>query len=108
MDIFIFSTVWDLEGFGVVLPEAMSYKIPVIGSQFGPVPEIIEDGITGVLVPPADAKALAKTLIDLYKNPEKRKILSENAYKKAVTGYNIQVIAQNFLKIFYIAYYSNG
>ncbi len=52
----------DTEGLGVVLLEAMSYGVPVIGSRVGGIPDIIVDGETGLLVPPGDATVLARTL----------------------------------------------
>ena len=50
MDVFVFPTVWDLEGFGLVLTEAMSHKLPVIANNIGPLPANIQDGKNGILV----------------------------------------------------------
>jgi glycosyltransferase involved in cell wall biosynthesis len=52
----------DTEGLGVVLLEAMSYGVPVIGSNLGGITDIVTDGETGLLVPPADPVALAAAL----------------------------------------------
>jgi len=52
----------DTEGLGVVLLEAMSYRLPVIASKVGGITDIVADGRTGLLVPPADAVALASAL----------------------------------------------
>jgi glycosyltransferase involved in cell wall biosynthesis len=52
----------DTEGLGVVLLEAMSYRLPVIASNVGGITDIVEDGKTGLLVPPADPAALAGAL----------------------------------------------
>ncbi|HKW41273.1 MAG TPA: glycosyltransferase, partial [Gemmatimonadales bacterium] len=52
----------DTEGLGVVLLEAMSYGVPVIGSRVGGIPDIIVDGETGLLVAPGDPAALAAAL----------------------------------------------
>jgi glycosyltransferase involved in cell wall biosynthesis len=52
----------DLEGYGYVLLEAMSIGKPTIGTRIGGIPETIEDGITGLVVPPADVAALAGAL----------------------------------------------
>jgi glycosyltransferase involved in cell wall biosynthesis len=53
------------EGLGRVVPEAMARARPVVGSNVGGIPEAIEDGVTGVLVPPENAEALASTLSGL-------------------------------------------
>jgi glycosyltransferase involved in cell wall biosynthesis len=66
----------DTEGLGVVLLEAMSYGVPVIGSRVGGIPDIIVDGETGLLVPPGDATALAWTLERLATDAELRARLS--------------------------------
>src|SRR6266487_2178314 len=52
----------DTEGLGVALLDAMSYCIPVIASRVGGIPDIIEDGVSGLLVPPADPQALADAI----------------------------------------------
>jgi len=52
----------DTEGLGVVLLEAMSYGVPVIGSDLGGITDIVVDGQTGLLVPPQDSAALAAAL----------------------------------------------
>src|SRR5256886_15573843 len=52
----------DTEGLGVVLLEAMTYGVPVIGSDLGGITDIVVDGETGLLVPPQDSAALAAAL----------------------------------------------
>ena len=52
----------DTEGLGVVLLEAMSYRVPVIGSAIGGITDIITDGETGLLVPPEDPAAIAAAI----------------------------------------------
>ena len=58
----IVDTRGDTEGLGVVLLEAMSYGVPVIGSDLGGITDIVVDGQTGLLVPPQDSAALAAAL----------------------------------------------
>jgi glycosyltransferase involved in cell wall biosynthesis len=62
----------DTEGLGVVLLEAMSYGVPVVGSRVGGIPDIIVDGATGLLVPPGDPAALAAALRHLAADPDLR------------------------------------
>ncbi len=58
------------EGFGLPAVEAMACGVPVVATRAGALSEIIEDGVTGVLVPPADADALAQALRRLLADPE--------------------------------------
>jgi len=50
----------DTEGLGVVLLEAMNHGTPVIASRVGGIPDIVEDGVSGLLVPPGDVDTLAQ------------------------------------------------
>lgn len=99
MDLFVFPTVWDLEGFGLVTAEAMLYKLPVIGTTQPPVPEIVDEGITGELVSPKDEKALAEKIINFYKNPKKMKRYGENGYKKVMKDYDITSVVDKTLSV---------
>jgi starch synthase len=53
------------EGFGMVALEAMERARPVIASAVGGLPEIVEDGKTGIVVEPGDAEALAEAVVAL-------------------------------------------
>jgi len=59
-----------MEGLGMVLLEAMSRNIPVIGTNVGGIPDIIDDGKNGFLVPPDDEKALAEKILQIVSNPD--------------------------------------
>jgi glycosyltransferase involved in cell wall biosynthesis len=60
------------ESFGMVAVEAMAMGIPVVASRVGGLPEVIQDGVTGVLVPPANPRKLADAIGNLMDNPEVR------------------------------------
>jgi glycosyltransferase involved in cell wall biosynthesis len=60
----------DTEGLGMVLMEAMSYRVPVVTTALGGITDIVEDGKTGLLVPPNDAEALAAALRRLLEDHE--------------------------------------
>lgn len=59
----------DSEGLGVVLLEALEFGLPVIASNIGGIPDIVKHGETGLLVPPADAAALASAILEATRNP---------------------------------------
>ncbi|HVZ59101.1 MAG TPA: glycosyltransferase family 4 protein, partial [Patescibacteria group bacterium] len=99
MDIFVFPTIWDLEGFGVVTIEAMMQGIPVVGSNMGPVPEVIDDMQTGLLFRKGDSQDLAKKVITLAQNPSLRTRLGLAGKKKAEEKYNIVTVSQQILDI---------
>ncbi|MDU8910807.1 exopolysaccharide biosynthesis GT4 family glycosyltransferase EpsE [Aestuariicoccus sp. MJ-SS9] len=65
------------EPLGVAYMEAMACGVPVIGTEAGGVPELIEDGRTGKLVPPKDPGALARAIRDLAGDPDKAQRLAE-------------------------------
>lgn len=73
-DIFVLPAVvdskGDTEGLGVVLLEALRFGRPVVASNVGGIPDIVEDGRTGWLVPPGDPGALARTLLRVAREPE--------------------------------------
>ncbi|MDD2806171.1 MAG: glycosyltransferase [Elusimicrobiales bacterium] len=73
-DIFALSST-GMEDFPNVVLEAMSLGKPVIGTRVAGVPEQIEDGSTGLLVPPGDAEALGAAIADLAANPGRREAL---------------------------------
>lgn len=62
-DILVLPSLW--EGFGLVTLEAMALSKPVIASRVGALPEIVMNGETGLLIPPADSKALSEALCRL-------------------------------------------
>lgn len=101
MDVFVFTTVWDLEGFGLVTPEAMLHKLPVIATTQPPVPEIVDNLITGELVPPRDSDALANKVISFYKDTSKMKKYGENGYKKVLKEYELTTVVKKMLTIFH-------
>jgi glycosyltransferase involved in cell wall biosynthesis len=70
------------ESFGLVILEALALKKPVIASAVNGIPAIIEDGRTGLLVPPADPSALGQAIIKLADNPLRMQQLGESGYQK--------------------------
>lgn len=68
MDVVAMPSVW-VEALGLAVLEAMSVGRPIVASRTGGVPEIVEEGITGLLTPPGDAAALAEALRRLDAEP---------------------------------------
>ena len=66
-DVFVFPT--RDEPYGVVLAEAAAYSLPVVAPALNAIPEIVEDGVTGLLVPPADGPAAYADAIEGISGP---------------------------------------
>ena len=67
------------ESFGMVLTEAFAAGTPVIASDIAGYRDVVRNGVDGILVPPADAQALAEALRDLWDEPERRVAMSRAA-----------------------------
>lgn len=65
-----------------VIPQAYAFKKPVVVTDVGSLPENVDDGLTGYVVPPRDSRKLAEAVIELLGNDAKRKAMGENAYNK--------------------------
>jgi glycosyltransferase involved in cell wall biosynthesis len=79
-DIFVLPAIvdskGDTEGLGVVLLEALRFERPVIASGIGGITDIVEDGRTGLLVPPGDPRALAAAISSLAADPDRARSLA--------------------------------
>lgn len=75
------------ESFGMVLIEAMAQSIPVIGTNIGGIPYIITHGKDGFLVPPKNAKALARAIKRILTDSNLAKSMGEEGYRKVKANY---------------------
>lgn len=76
------------EHFGLVLIEAMHAGVVVIGTAAGGVPEIIDDGVSGLLCNPGDANNLAEKITQLYNNPAVKHALAKAGHKRARNSFS--------------------
>jgi glycosyltransferase involved in cell wall biosynthesis len=74
-DLFVMSSV--TEGLGTSLLDAMACAKPVVGTNAGGIPEVVADGVTGILVPPRDAQAMADAIVRLLKDEALRRRMGE-------------------------------
>ena len=105
-DIFVLPSVLDsqgnTEGLGVVLLEAMACKLPVIGSDIGGIPDIIQDGETGLLVPEKDVTGLSRSIINLIEDEELRERIARTGYFNIKGRFSWEKIAEKYLKVYSI------
>lgn len=82
------------EGYPLSGIEAISLGMPLVATQVGGLPELVEDGVTGWLVPPGDARALAATIERVLKDPETRRVVAERGAAEVRRRHNSDRIAQ--------------
>jgi len=85
MDIFVMPSIQ--EGLGLSILEAQAYKIPVIASNVGGIPDIIEDNVNGILVVPKDALAISKAILRLINDKNLCLNIRDRAYEKLVRSF---------------------
>jgi glycosyltransferase involved in cell wall biosynthesis len=81
MDVFVLSSL--NEGFGRVIVEAMAAGTPVVSTEVGGTSEVIEDGVSGMLIPPGDPGRMADAVLSLLDNHEARARLRGNGLERA-------------------------
>jgi glycosyltransferase involved in cell wall biosynthesis len=96
-DIFVLASDW--EGVPVAVIEAMAARLPVVATAVGGVGELVEADVTGILVPPGDAQALAGALADLAGDPERRLGMGERGRRRA-ERFDASVMVASYARLF--------
>ena len=78
------------EAFGRVVIEAMACGKPVVASRVGGIPEIVEDGKTGILIKPADDKAIADAVIRILSDDKMAEALGTAGKERAARYFDIR------------------
>lgn len=86
VDMVVFPSTWQ-EPFGLVMLEAMASGTCLLSSAVGGIPEVMENGKTGVLVEPSNAEALARAACHALADPEAMRQMELHARQKIVAGY---------------------
>jgi glycosyltransferase involved in cell wall biosynthesis len=90
----------ETEGLGVVLLEAMSYHKPVIASSAGGITDIVIDRETGLLSPPGDAIALARTISTAMDDPSRMQRLAEQGFAHAKSEFGWDTIVSRLTETY--------
>jgi colanic acid/amylovoran biosynthesis glycosyltransferase len=89
----------DCEGIPVSLMESMARGLPVISTYHSGIPELIENGVSGYLLPERDITNLATKIEHLITNPELRQKMGQAGRQKVETDYNIQILNDRLVQI---------
>jgi glycosyltransferase involved in cell wall biosynthesis len=102
-DIFLYPSIpyggW-AEQFGYSMAEASLMELPVIATRSGSIAEVVQDGVTGLLVPPDDARALAEAMIRLGTDAELRRRMGQSGRAYIAQRYSHESVARQFDQFF--------
>ncbi len=97
-EVFVHPARW--EGFGLALLEAMLASLPVVASEVSSIPEIVEDGSTGLLVPPDDVPRLADALTRMLDDPELARGYGAAGLARARGEFSVAAMAERTIEVY--------
>jgi glycosyltransferase involved in cell wall biosynthesis len=97
-DVFVMSSV--TEGLGSAVLEAMACRRPVVATRAGGIPEVVEDGVSGLLVPPADEDALADAIVRVLRDPSVAASLSAAGRTRVESAFSVEMMVEGTLRAY--------
>ncbi len=97
-DIFVLAS--SLEGLGTSILDAQAVGLPIVATETGGIPDAVQNGVNGLLVPPKSAEALAGALESLIKNPELREKFGKNGLQ-SVKKFAIEHTVQKNIELYH-------
>jgi glycosyltransferase involved in cell wall biosynthesis len=97
--ILVFPSIW-YEGFPNVIAQAMAHGRPVVASRLGAIPEIVDDGVTGLLFEPGNAQDFADKIDYLWNRPELCREMGRAGREKALREYSKERFYERLMAIY--------
>lgn len=97
-DIFVMSSL--TEGMPITLLEAMRAGMPIVATAVGGIPEALDGGKCGILVPPGNELDLAKKIVELFKNHSLKKIISTKAKARFIEEFTVDKMEEKYRKVY--------
>lgn len=88
------------EGLGVSLLQAASCGVPIVASRIGGIPEVVQDGITGLLVPPEDPPALADALVRILGDPNRARRMAAEGRSWVIERFGVEQMVAGTLAVY--------
>ena len=88
------------ETFGISVVEAMAFGLPVVATTAGGLPEVVEDGVTGILVPPGEPEALAEGILCLLRDPKMRNRMGQAGRERVLAEFTVERVVESTLALY--------
>jgi glycosyltransferase involved in cell wall biosynthesis len=98
MDVFVMPSLW--EGLPLSMVLAMGAGVPVVATAVAGIPEVVADGRTGLLVGPADARALGRALEQLFVDPDLRRRMGADARAAVLPRFGVDRYVQSIVSLY--------
>jgi glycosyltransferase involved in cell wall biosynthesis len=96
--IFVLPSYYETGGLSAI--EAMAFGLPVVASRAGGLPEVVDDGVTGILVPPGDSEALAEAVIQLQREPAMRRRMGQAGRERVLAEFTVDRVLPQTLSVY--------
>jgi glycosyltransferase involved in cell wall biosynthesis len=98
MNVFVLSSV--TEGLAMTLLEAMAAGLPVVATRVGGNAEVVEDGVTGRLVPASNARALADAIVSMIENPAAARAMGEAGRERVAQHFSLEAMLRQYQVVY--------
>ena len=98
-NIFVFPTFYYNETFGLVNLEAMEYKLPIVTTDEGGIPDVVKNGENGLIAKKKDAVSLADCMEKLLEDKDLREKMGENGYRKFKSNFTLNVFEARMAEV---------
>jgi glycosyltransferase involved in cell wall biosynthesis len=89
-----------MEGLGVSLLQAAAAGVPIVGTRAGGIPEIVQDGINGYLIPPSDVQSIADAVVKVLADRDLAVQMGERGRQIVARDFSIESMVEGNLEVY--------
>lgn len=98
LDLFVLPSLW--EGLPTVVLESMASGVPVVATDIPGTCDLVQEGVTGWLAPPADPSGLSQAILRALDDPIQRVAIARHAAEQVVPRYTMDAIARQYAELY--------